>query len=71
MVLAFGQGPESIRKEIIWSMLYEDTSLPLTVFLMLINPEAYEQKKEKDFKFWFGSGLKLGMDSTINDSSQR
>ena len=50
--IPFDQGPERVRAAIMWSLLYEDTSLTLAVFLMLINPEAYEPKKEKAFSFW-------------------
>lgn len=50
--IPFDQDPQSMRATITWSLLYEDTSLTLAVFLMLIDPEAYEPKKEKAFRFW-------------------
>ena len=50
--LPFDRDPENVRSAIMRNLLNEETSLTLAVFLMLINPEAYEPRKEKAFSFW-------------------
>lgn len=40
-----------VRAAIMYNLMYEDTSLALAVFLMLINPDAYEPRRNQPFTF--------------------
>jgi hypothetical protein len=50
--LPYSQGPAMVRAAIMRYLLHQDNPLSLAVFLMLINPGAYEPKVDKEFKYW-------------------
>ena len=46
------QGSQRMRVAIMHSLQYQDNSVTLAVFLMLVNPSAYKPKVGQEFKFW-------------------
>jgi hypothetical protein len=50
--LPYSQGPAMVRAAIMRCLLHEDNPVSLAVFLMLINPGAYEPKVSREFEYW-------------------
>jgi hypothetical protein len=49
--LSYNQGPAMVRIVIMDYLLHEDNPISLAVFLMLINPGAYEPKMGRKFEY--------------------
>src|SRR5271154_2314279 len=50
--LPYSQGPAMVRAAILRYLLHQDNPVSLAVFLMLINPGAYEPKVGREFEYW-------------------
>lgn len=50
--LPYSQGPAMVRAAIVRYLLHQDNPVSLAVYLMLINPGAYEPKVGSKFEYW-------------------
>jgi hypothetical protein len=50
--LPYSQGPAMVRAAVMRYLLHQDNPVSLAVFMMLINPGAYEPKVGRKFEYW-------------------